>query len=113
MSIEKFGGIINNITASNYLTFTYEEIPIEWRGHNKAQHVSVECVDHMVAKVLVDNDSSLNVMPKATLDKLFFDTSYMRPSSMVVRAFDGSWCDVRGEIDLQIQIGPCTLQITF
>ena len=57
--------------------------------------MSVECVDHMVAKVLVDNDSSLNVMPKATLDKLFFDTSYMRPSSMVVRAFDGSWCDVR------------------
>ena len=59
ISIEKFGGIINNITASNYLTFTEDELPIEGRGHNKALHVSVKCVDHMVAKVLVDNGSSM------------------------------------------------------
>ena len=32
---------------------------------------------------------------------------------MVVRAFDGSRRDVRGEIDLLIQIGPHTCQITF
>ena len=32
---------------------------------------------------------------------------------MVVRAFDGSRRDVRGEIELPIQIGPCTFQITF
>ena len=113
ISMEKFRRIVNNITASNYLTFTEEELPIEGRGHNKALHVSVKCVDHMVAKVLVENGSSLNVMPKTTLDKLLFDASYMRPSSMVVRAFDGSRRDVKGEIDLPIQIGPCTFQITF
>ena len=113
ISIDKFGGIINNITASNYLTFTKDELPIEGRRHNKALHVSVKYADHMVAKVLVYNGSSLNVMPKMTLDKLSFDASYMRPSSMVVRAFDGSCHDVRGEIDLLIQIGPCTFQITF
>ena len=66
-----------------------------------------------MAKVLIDNDSSLNVMPKTTLDKLPFDASHMRPSSMVVRAFDGSRHDVRGEIDLSIQIGPHTCQINF
>ena len=66
-----------------------------------------------MAKVLIDNGSSLNVMPKMTLDKLPFDASYIRPSSMVVRAFDGSRRDVRGEIDLPIQIGPYTCQITF
>ena len=32
---------------------------------------------------------------------------------MVVRAFDGSRCDVRGEIDLPIQIGPHMCQTTF
>jgi len=113
ISIEKFGGIINNITASNYLTFTEDELPIEGRGHNKALHVSVKFADHMVAKVLVDNSSSLNVMPKMALDKFSFDASYMRPSSMVVRAFGGNRRDVRGEIHLLIQIGPCTFQITF
>ena len=84
ISVEKFGGIINNITASNYLTFTVEELPIEGRGHNKALHVSVKYGDYMVAKVLVDIGSSLKVMPKTTLDKFPFDASYMRPSSMVV-----------------------------
>jgi len=90
------------ITASNYLTFTDEVLPVEWRRHNKALHVSVKCVDHMVAKVLVDNGSSLNVMPKMTLDKFPFDVSYMMPSSMVIKAFDDNQHDVKGEIDLPI-----------
>ena len=63
--------------------------------------------------MLINNDSSLNVMPKATLDKLPFNVSHLRPSSMVVRAFGGSRQDVRGEIDLPIKIGPHVCQITF
>jgi len=113
ISVEGFEGIVNNITANTYLTFADEEIPVEGRGHNKALHVSVKCLDHIVAKVLIDNDSSLNDMPKATLDKLPFNASHLRPSSMVVWAFDDSRWDVRGEIDLPIQIGPHVCQITF
>ena len=75
--------------------------------------MSVKCLDHIVAKVLIDNGSSLNVMPKSTLDTLPFNASNLRPSSMVVRAFDGSCQDVRGEIDLPIQIGSHICQITF
>jgi len=111
--VEGFEGIITNISANNYLTFANEEIPIEGRGHNRALHVSVKCLDHIVAKVFINNDSSLNVMPKSTLDKLPFNASHLRPSSMVVWAFDDSRHDVRGEIDLPIQIGPYTCQITF
>lgn len=95
------------------MTFTDEKIPIEGNGHNKALHVSVKCVDHMVANVLVHNGSFFNVMPKMTLDKLSFDASYMRTSSMVVRDFNGSQHDVRKKINLPIQIGSCTFQITF
>ena len=111
--MEGFGGIINNITANNYLTFADEEIPVEGWGHNKALHVSAKWLDHIMAKVFIDNSSSLNVMPKSTLDKLPFNASHLKPSSMVVRAFDGSRWDVRGEIDLPIQIGPHICQITF
>ena len=106
--MEGFEGIVNNITANNYLTFADEDIPVEGRGNNKALHVSVKCMDHIVAKVLIANGSSLNVMPKTTLDKLPFDALHMRPSFMVVRAFEGNRRDVRGEIDLPIQIGPHT-----
>ena len=96
ISVEGIGGLINNITTNNYLTFADEEIPVEGQGHNRALHVSIKCLDHIVAKVLIDNGSSLNVMPKATLDKFPFNVSHLRPSSMVVRAFDGSRQDVRG-----------------
>ena len=103
----------SSTTLPPILTFADEEILVEGRGHNRALHVSVKCLDHIMAKVLINNGSSLNVMPKSTLDKLPFNASHLRLSSMVVRAFDGSRWDVRGEIDLPIQIGPHTCQITF
>jgi len=81
--------------------------------HNKALYVSVKCMDHSMAKVLIDNGSSLNIMPKSTLDKLPFNVSRLRPSSMIVQAFDGSCQNVIGEIDLPIQVGPHLCQITF
>ena len=90
ISVEGFGGLVNNITANNNLAFAEEEIPAEGRGHNRALHVSVKCKDPAVAKVLIDNGSSLNVMPKSTLEKLLFNASHLKPSSMVVRAFDGT-----------------------
>ena len=68
--------------------------------------MSVKCMDHIVAKVLVDNGSSLNVMPKSTLNKLPFNVSHLRPSSMIVRDFDDTRRNVIGEIDLPVQIGP-------
>ena len=111
--VEGFGGLINNITANNYLAFAEEEIHAEGRGHNRALHVSVKCMDHVMAKVLIDNGSSLNVMPKSTLEKFSFNASHLRPSSMVVCAFDGSRQKVRGEINLPVQIGPQTCQVTF
>ena len=111
--VEGFEGIVNNITANNYLTFAEEEIPAEGWGHNRALDVSVKCMDHVMAKVLIDNGSSLNVMPKSTLEKFPFITSHLRPSAMIVRAFDGSRWEVRGEIDLPIQVGPHTCQVTF
>ena len=108
ISVEGFGGLVNNITAHNYLAFAEEEIPTEGRGHNRALHVSIKCMDDVVAKVLINNGSSLNIMPKSTLEKLSFNASHLKPSSMVVRAFDGTRREVRGEIDLPVQIGPHT-----
>ncbi|XP_027922767.1 uncharacterized protein LOC114180664 [Vigna unguiculata] len=113
ISLDSFEGIVSNITANNYLTFTNEEIPTEGRGHNKALHISVKCLDHVIARVLIDNGSSLNVMPKATLGKLPCEGIHMKPSAMIVRAFDGSKREVMGEVELPIQIGPCVFQVTF
>jgi len=113
LSLDKFEGIISHIKANDYLTFTEEEIPVEGRGHNKALHISVKCMDYVLARVLIDNGSYLIVIPKATLDKLPRERSHMLPRSMIVRAFDGSKREVIGEIELPIQVGPCTFEVVF
>jgi hypothetical protein len=73
----------------------------------------VKCLDNILSRVLVDTGSSLNVMPKTTLLKLAVEGALMRPSSMVVKAFDGSRRTVVGEVDLPILIGPQLFTITF
>ena len=62
ISIEKLSGIIGNITIHNYLSFTNDKIPSKGMGHNKEFHIFVKCEDHIIAKVLMGNGSSSNVM---------------------------------------------------
>jgi len=113
ISLDKFEGIVSHITAKNYLTFTKDELPPKDKAHNKALHISVKSMNHFISRVLIDNGSSLNVMPKSTLNKLPSDGIHLRPSTMVVRAFDGSKREVVGEIELPVQVGPCTFQVVF
>jgi len=57
--------------------------------------------------VLIDNGSSLNVMPKVTLEKLSRDKFPMKPSTTIVRAFDGSKREVMGEIECSSSWSMC------
>ncbi|XP_022764231.1 uncharacterized protein LOC111309436 [Durio zibethinus] len=89
ISVEKVDHMIGNIIAPNFITFNDDEIPPEGRGSVKALHVTVKCKSHTMAKVLIDNGSSINVIPLTTLSKLSVDLFHMRNSHMIVKAFDG------------------------
>jgi hypothetical protein len=52
-------------------------------------------------------------MAKTTLDKLAYNGAPLRPSGMIVKAFDGSRKSVIGDIGLPITVGPHEFQITF
>lgn len=104
---------MENITATNCISFTNEEIPLEGIGHTKVLHISVRCKDHHVAWVRVDNGSSLNIMSKSTLMKLLIDRSYIKPSTMVVRAFANAHRKVIGDIEIPLRIGPSTFNLAF
>lgn len=98
--------MVNSIATSLSLGFSDEELPTEGRNHNKALHISIECVDIGMSRVLVDTGSSLNMLPKSSLSKLTIKGVVMKPSKLVVRAFDGSRRTVVGEVDLPIKIAP-------
>lgn len=88
IKVNQFDGIVNNITSRGNLSFTDEDLTEEGRNHNKALHISVKCTNDSMSRVLVDTRSSLNVMPKTTLNKLAYQ-GILKPSALVVKAFDG------------------------
>ncbi|RDX94828.1 hypothetical protein CR513_22746, partial [Mucuna pruriens] len=75
ISLDKFGEIVGNIM----LTFSNKEILMESKGRNRAFNISIKCLDHLLTRALIDNGSSLNVMPKATLEKFPYDKARVGP----------------------------------
>ena len=105
--------VVSHLLVDNYVSFGDEDLPEGGTGHIRALHISVKCKDHMMSRVLVDNGSSLNIMPFHILEQLPVDPSHMRPSNMVVRAFDGEKRSVLGVMDVPLQIGPTEFMIEF
>ncbi|XP_050919393.1 uncharacterized protein LOC127136926 [Lathyrus oleraceus] len=104
----QFEGVVNNIASSISLGFNEGELPPERRNHKKALHISFECVDTILSRVLVDMGSSLNVLPKSSLSKVTIKRLVMKPNELIVRAFDGSRRTFIREVDFPIKIGPHT-----
>ncbi|XP_017985256.1 PREDICTED: uncharacterized protein LOC108663879 [Theobroma cacao] len=113
ISVENLDYIIENISVGNIISFSDEEIPSGGRGNYKALHITTKCKGYTIAKVLLDNRSSLNVMPMRILARLPIDMSYMRKSQMIVRAFDGTRREVVRDIEISIKISPCTFSTKF
>ncbi|XP_050876645.1 uncharacterized protein LOC127080362 [Lathyrus oleraceus] len=90
ITVGQFDGVVSNIIACNTLSFSNEELPKEGQNHNRALHVSIKCQQDALARVLVNTGSSLNVLPKRALAKSSYQGSEMKPSALVVKAFDGS-----------------------
>ncbi len=71
-SLEK---MVTVVLATNQLSFSDDELHPEGRGHVKALHITVKTRERIVAKVLIDNGSTLNVCPMGPLNKLGIDQS--------------------------------------
>ena len=76
--IDKIDHFVENIMMDNYISFSDDEIPSNGRGNTKALHITTKVKNCTLHKVLIDNGSSLNVMPLSTLMRLLMDRSYMK-----------------------------------
>ena len=86
-----FEGMVSLVLATNQVSFSDDELPPEGRDHTLLMHIVVKCEDMIVTRVLIDNGSTLNVCLMATLERLNVDTP---PSTMIIRAFDGTHREV-------------------
>ena len=81
---------MGNIAAKNMIAFFDDEISSGGRGNTKALYITISCKGYTLPRALLDNGSSMNVIPMATLSRLRVDASHMRKTHLVVRAFDGT-----------------------
>ncbi|GLU06505.1 hypothetical protein SLE2022_235350 [Rubroshorea leprosula] len=110
---QKFGTVVGAILAPNYINFTDDEILNEGNGHTKALHISVQCKMMNVPHVLIDNGSTLNVIPMTVLKQLKVDESHINHCNTMVHAFDGTKRNMVGKIELSVEIGPVTFDVDF
>ena len=112
-STDKIDRLVGNIMMDNYISFSNDEIPPNGHGSTKALHITTKVKDCTLPKVLIDNGSSINVMPLFTLMRLPVNRSYMRHTKTVVRAFDDTRREVTKEIEIEIQTGSSTFTVEF
>lgn len=62
--LDQFDGVVAIITAYNNLISNDKELLTKGMAHNKDLHISMNCLDSVLARVLVYTRSSLNFMPK-------------------------------------------------
>ena len=79
----------------------------------KPLYITTRCKDCLIGKVLVDNGSTLNVLPKHMLKEMPVDESYMKPSIMMARAYDGSPRPIIGTLEVVLYMGPQLFLVTF
>ena len=100
-----FEAMVSLVFATNQVFFFNDELPQEGKDHTLAMHIVIKCEDMIVARVLVDNGLAVNVWLLATLKRLKVDMSFIKPSTMIIIAFDGMRHEVQGEIKLMVKIG--------
>ena len=86
--IDSFKGMVSLVLATNQASFSNDELPLEGKDYTLAMHIIFKCEDMIVARVLIDNGSALNVYPMAILECLNVDMSLVKPTTMIIRAFE-------------------------
>ena len=108
-SADQFKDCVASLTDDNGLGFYDADLTTKGRKYNDALHVSIECK----GTTMGTTRSSLNVFPKKALDRLDCKGLTLKPSNIVVRAFEGSKIMMHGEVDIPVKVGSQTFESTF
>ncbi|XP_070015159.1 uncharacterized protein [Nicotiana sylvestris] len=110
---EEMANMVGLVLESHEITFYEDEQPPEGPGHNKALHITIQCEDYLITRILIDGGSSLNICPLVTLKKLGKGLYGIKEGEINVNVFDGSQRSTIGEISLCLQIKPTWFEVDF
>ena len=93
-------------TPPRVVVFTDDDLPLEGRDHYKALFIRAEVKGKLTCCVMVDNGSAINVCPLKILPKLELTETDLKPSEVVIKAYDDTKRPVAGTFKALVKTGP-------
>ena len=93
-------------TPSGAMVFTDENLPLEGRDHHKALFIKAEVKGKMTCCVMVDNSSAINVCSLKILPKLGLAVADLKPSEVIIKAYDDTRRRIEWTFRALIKTGP-------
>ena len=93
-------------TPPSAITFSDEDLPLEGRDHHRALFIKAEVRGKMTCCVMVDNGSAINVCPLRVLSKLGLAVADLKPSEVIIKAYDDTRMSVEGTFRALVKTGP-------
>src|SRR2546425_1611136 len=87
------------------IVFSEKDLTPEGRNHVKPLFIQAEINGRLTGNVMVDDGSALNVCPLKLLPKFKIDVSELKPSSVVIRAYDNTRRGVEGTFVANVKVG--------
>src|SRR3989449_2806416 len=95
------------------IIFSEKDLTVEGRNHVKPLFIQAEINGRLTGNVMVDDGSALNVCPLKLLPKFKIDVSELKPSSVVIRAYDNTRRGVEGTFIAKVKVGPVESMVTI
>ena len=74
--------------CSSNLTFTYEDLLLSSKPHNRPLYVSGYAHEQNINRILVDGGSVVNILPKMTMRRLGLIMEELSHSRLVIQGFN-------------------------
>ena len=81
-------------------------MPLEGRDHHKVLFIKAEVKGKLITCVMVDNGSAINVYPLRILPKLELTEADLKPSEVVIKAYDDTKTSVAGTFRALVKTDP-------
>ena len=93
-------------TPLGTIIFSDDDLPLEGRDHHRALFIKAEVKGKITCCVMVDNGSAINVCPLKILPKLGLAAADLKPSKVVIKAYDDTRRLVEGTFRALVKTGP-------
>ena len=95
------------------IVFSDDDLPLEGRDHHRALFIKAEVKGKITCCVMVDNGSTINLCPLKILPKLGLTGTYLKPSKVVIKAYDDTKRPVEGTFRALVKTGPIEAWVNF